>query len=235
MRAPPGYHDLLEDLERPGCPVCRTAAGTARKLIATTLWESVNDPGARARWRASHGFCQDHALLLLQMARTDGQAIALLYRDLLAHIRAEAAEAAGARRRWWRRAQDPVLASHAPCGVCEAVHNRADTYLALLARADEDDDLGRAARKPGRALCVPHLRRGLATLRSAAARQRLLAVYERAHAELDAELEEYLRKQDTRFADEPRGAEQSSWRRAFLRAVGLPHHTIDIDPDAHDR
>jgi predicted DNA-binding transcriptional regulator YafY len=43
----------------------------------------------------------------------------------------------------------------------------------------------------------------------------------------DAELDEYLRKQDTRFAGEPAGAEQGSWRKALLRGIGLPHHRIE--------
>jgi hypothetical protein len=113
--------------------------------------------------------------------------------------------------------------------VCESVADRADLYLGLLAEVDASSELGRAARQPGRGLCWPHLARGLERVRGTDARGRLLDIYTRADDELSAELDEYLRLFDARFTAEERGAEQTSWRRALLRAVGLPHHRVAKD------
>jgi hypothetical protein len=86
---PAGYHDLLSDLEHPGCPVCRSVARHAARYLEELLWESVNDPYMRPRLREAHGFCREHALLAVQIAgRHDGgQGIAILYRDFLGHLR----------------------------------------------------------------------------------------------------------------------------------------------------
>ena len=230
---PPGYFDLLEDLRHAGCPVCRGSAAAARRFVQAFLYESVNDPGQRARWRDSLGFCQDHALLLLQLASADGQAIALLYGDLLARVRDEAERELRRGRSWWRRRRSPPLQPRAPCGVCEAAHRKADAYLARLAESAPDDDIGRAAREHGRGLCLPHLRRGLGRVRSLPGRRRLLEIFARGHDELRAALDEYLRKQDARFAGEPAGPEQGAWRKALLRGIGLPHHRVDLPPSTN--
>ena len=44
-----GYHDLLDDLGRPGCPVCHGANRAGRRYIDGLLWEFVNDSDVRAR------------------------------------------------------------------------------------------------------------------------------------------------------------------------------------------
>lgn len=55
-----GYYDLLRDLERPGCAVCRGSRLAARKRIASILCEYVNDQDVRSGLRASYGFCRGH-------------------------------------------------------------------------------------------------------------------------------------------------------------------------------
>ncbi|HUH06208.1 MAG TPA: DUF6062 family protein [Egibacteraceae bacterium] len=225
-RLPPGHFDLLEDLDQPGCPACRAARRSADRLIADILSESVNDPAVRPRLRASHGFCPPHAHAALRLAGPDGQGIALLYGDFLRHIRgeAEAAAAAVGRRRWRRRAAtaEAALSPHASCRACEVARGRAALYLELLARADAESELGRAARKDDRGLCVPHLAQGLDLAQGRRQAERLLELHIRAVERIHADLEEYLRKQDHRFSDEPKGREQGSWRRAVLWLAGLP-------------
>jgi hypothetical protein len=224
--APAGYHDLLSDLDHPGCPVCRAAARHAGRYLEALLYESVNDPYVRRRLRAAHGFCREHALLALHVAagQDGGQGIAILYGDFLGHLRKEA-ETAGRRRSSSLRPKGrdgaASLDAHAACSACEAVAGTAQTYLDLLARAAPDSEIGRAARGLGRALCVPHLKDGLSAARSEDERLRLLDIYVRAHDELSGHLSEYLRKRDYRFHGEELTEEEAvSWRRAVHRVVG---------------
>lgn len=223
---PVGYHELLGDLQHPGCPVCRSATRHATRYLEGLLYESVNDPYLRPSLRAAHGFCRDHALLALQIAaRTDGgQGIAILYRDFLGHLRLEAEEAGRGRPGSFRRPRRPVadrLGPHAPCSVCVAAAGSVRAYLALLSREPFDSEIGRAAEAPGRALCIPHLRDGLAAARSEEQRLRLVDIYTRADDELRGHLSEYVRKRDYRFqAEELSEDEAASWRSAVHRVVG---------------
>lgn len=223
---PAGYHDLLADLQHPGCPVCRAAARVAWRYLDALLWENVNDPGVRARLRAAHGFCREHALLAIQHAarQDDGQGIAILYLDFLGHLRREAQEAARGRGGFFRRRGRDArrhLEPHVVCSACDTVAGTAQTYLALLAREAPDSKIGRVARGSGRALCVPHLQQGLGAAGSEEERLRLLDIYVRAHDELRGHLSEYLRKRDYRFHGEGwTDDEAASWRRAVHRVVG---------------
>jgi hypothetical protein len=93
------------------------------------------------------------------------------------------------------------------CAVEEVAEGR---YLAALERLDRRHLQTALRRGPG-FLCIRHLQR----LHDGPARELLR---ERLHALL-AELEEFRRKQDYRFADEAPGSERDSWLRA-VRALG---------------
>jgi len=235
---PVGYYDLRRDLERAGCPVCRGAARAAARFLEAVLWEMVTDPGVRRRFREAHGLCRDHALLLVREAARSAQAtgVAILYEDFLLHVRREVEEAAAsARRRTGRRipgrgvaegrraAAGTALRAHAPCPACEPTDRVAEAYLRLLAEAEPESELGRAARSEGRGLCLPHLVRGLALARSAADVERLAEIFLHGEEELRRELEGFVRKHDHRFRGEPLSeVERTSWVRAVHRLVGAP-------------
>jgi hypothetical protein len=63
-----GYHDLMADLKKAGCPVCHGAQRAAWKYLDGLLWEFVNDPGVRAGFRAARGFCREHSRMALVVA-----------------------------------------------------------------------------------------------------------------------------------------------------------------------
>lgn len=225
--APAGYHQLLSDLKDPGCPVCRAVDRAVRRYLDALFWESVNDPYLRPRLRAAHGFCREHAVLALSMAsrKGDGQGIAILYRDFLGHLREEAIAAANTRctsvtRR--NRYGDPrVLAPHVRCSACDSASHTAEMYVALLARAEPESEIGRAVRGDNRGLCVPHLIQGIAVASSPDECERLLDIYLRGDDRMNKDLDEYLRKQDYRYRHEGLSEdESSSWRRAVYQAIG---------------
>ncbi len=222
-----GYHDLMADLNRPGCPVCHGAHRSAWRYLDSMFWESVNDPGVRARLRASHGFCREHSRMALAVVadQSAGLGAAILYEDLLHRLVAEAEAYVNAKSQasWGRRRPRRPLAPTASCPACESAARVAENYLAILADADEASDPGRAIRSPGVGLCASHLALGLRRALDAAGAERLLDAFRRGAAELRGELREHIRKHDYRFHDEGMSeGEATAWRRAVQRMSGEP-------------
>ena len=152
---------LLSALEASqDCPVCQLMADACEGLLWMLLWESVNDPGVRARIRRALGFCPRHTLRLCQVAQAEGLGMtgpAIIFADVLATL--------------WTRLQtsrSPV-SSEGPCPVC--AHEQAvagDGVFAVLQYV-KHPSLGALIRERG--LCRPHYRMaGSATLRSPRAR-----------------------------------------------------------------
>lgn len=81
-----GIH-LRESIEAAGCPVCRNLEGFERGIIENILYEGVNDPGIRERFRKSLGLCPYHAWRLLNIAYSNplygGLGVATIYEDML--------------------------------------------------------------------------------------------------------------------------------------------------------
>ena len=224
----PGYLDVLAGLEDPGCLVCNASNRAARSYLDALLWESVNDPDLRPRLRAAHGFCREHTGLALRVARARGAGlgIAILYEDFLRSARAEADTTVGAlartrSRRGRGRNADPLRPSQG-CSACASAASVARNCVGVLAKAEPDSSIGKRARLAGHGICVPHLGDGLREVEDKEGAGRLLSLFAHVEEGLRAELREFIRKHDYRFADEPRGGEQSSWWRAPPWIVGQP-------------
>lgn len=223
-----GYHDLMADLKRPGCPVCHGAHRSAWRYLDSMFWEFVNDPGVRARLRASHGFCREHSRMALAVVvdQSAGLGAAILYEDLLHRLVTDAeayVEAKSQASSWGRRRPRRPLAPTASCPACESAAQVAENYLAILADASETSDPGQAIRRPGVGLCAPHLAVGLRRALDAVGAERLLDAFRRGAQELRGELREYIRKLDYRFHDEKMSeGEATAWRRAIQRMAGEP-------------
>lgn len=220
LRDRTGYHDLMADLRKPGCPACHGANRSAWRYIDGLLWESVNDPGTRARLRASLGFCREHSLMAISVASAQSASLgmAILYEDLLRY--AERALAREARERS-KRGRGRRATPRPRCPVCESAEGHAGNYMAILAVAEPDSAPARGIARHGHGLCLPHAMQGVAVARTPVERDRLVDVYQRGAEELRGELAEYTRKTDYRFHHEGMSeAEASAWRRAVLRLVG---------------
>ncbi len=222
LRSRVGYHALLADLERPGCPACHAANHAAWRYLDALLWELANDPETRARLRADHGFCRIHATMALSVASEQGASLgmAIIYEDILRHIAEEVREAALPRRRRQRRSLP-----HPPrrCAACESADQAAANALAVLAAAEEGSEPWEAIRRPGRGLCLPHVSLGLRLHPGEEERARLAEAYLHGEAELRAALRELIRKHDYRFHGEGLTEEErASWIRAVYRVIGEP-------------
>lgn len=219
-----GYHDLMADLRRLGCPICHGAHRSAWRYLDGVLWESVNDPGVRMGLRASHGYCRDHSRMLLRVADAQSGAlgVAILADDLLQHLLSDAEMEAAAKRPSSRRRRRP-LKPEARCDACITVRNTEEISIRILAVADVGSAPFEGIRRPGRGLCVPHVSLGLAILTEVADRARFVAGFRHGVQELRDELAEYARKHDYRFQHEGMvDGEATSWRRGIYRLVGEP-------------
>ena len=223
LRDEVGYHDLLADLRKPGCPSCHGGHRAAWRYLDSLLWEFVNDPEIRARLRTSIGFCREHSLMLLAVASNQaaGSGVAILYEDLLRHVREELISAVRGGSRNGRRRRSSPGRSNRRCPACESADFVAINYARILAVAPEGSPPMEAIRRPSRGICLPHLELGLRHARSDAEARQLVELYLRAEEELRTDLTEFIRKQDYRFQSEGlTDAQASSWMRAVHRLVG---------------
>lgn len=77
-----GYVRLLDACRESGCPVCRLVTQDSRHHLTAILYEHVTDPDTRRRLRASWGFCNWHAWMLLGIENSPSGA-AIIYEDLV--------------------------------------------------------------------------------------------------------------------------------------------------------
>ncbi|ASJ04705.1 DUF6062 family protein [Thermococcus barossii] len=77
----------LRDAMGDGCPVCRILRKYEESEIETILYEHVNDPGVREKFKESLGLCTYHAWKTLGEAYSDPLlgplGVAIIYRDVL--------------------------------------------------------------------------------------------------------------------------------------------------------
>lgn len=182
--------ELLEALQGPRCAVCEGVRAAGAHYVSGVIREGVNDPAVRRDWRRRGGLCARH-WRVFRSQESPPLPAAIVTQDLLSSYLEDGA---------------PPL----DCPACAVEAVAEGRYLAALERLDRGRL--RAALRRGRGfLCVHHLER----LREGSTR----ALFRDRLETLLAELEEFRRKQDYRFADEAPGSERDSWLRA-VRALG---------------
>jgi hypothetical protein len=237
-RFPDSYYDIIEACGQPGCPLCRIVENVGFRFLTASLHGGdVTDPEIRAKYSQSMGFCHRHAWLLPQTGGGAKLGIAIIYRDFINQV-----DQALARAKYTppgslslTRAQEklnrrqPATATAAlvkslqpakPCPAC-AQETELET-LALTTLLDflpADKRLLTAFKSAG-GLCLPHLRRALELARSESAFTLLVAIAREKLVNLEAELDEFVRKHDYRYQHEKFEAEGDSWARALARMVG---------------
>jgi hypothetical protein len=202
-----------------------------RRYFETLGYESVNDPGIRNAVRAARGFCEVHGRMLRE-AR-DAMGTAIIHRDVMTKIADTLAttqyrsvslgdvlrQALGSGPGANGNGRADALAPQQPCPACVRRAGMDLAYIDVLLRHLTEDELLPCFRESA-GLCLPHLRLALRHMPDAATFERLkrvqLAIWQRLMAELD----EFIRKHDHRFAAEPIGSEGSSWSRAVELVSG---------------
>lgn len=232
--------DLLAAMKHPACPLCVLVERAERKAVATLLYEQVGDRRSRDVLRASRGACVRHTAMLAEGRSALG--VAIVSRDVLRTLTAEL-EALGGEvpSLGWLKERLGVgggaqlaarIEPQAGCPLCAAreqiegplvaglLHNLADPAFA--------DSFSRSA-----GLCRLHLVRALRAADADGARA-LAARQAAIWRQLEAELDEFIRKHDYRFRAEAFEAERDSWRRALQQISGWYERPVHQAPPAED-
>jgi hypothetical protein len=214
---------MEEAFAQPGCAICRLASEQEQRYLQMLLDEHVNDPGTRVRFLQGNGFCSLHARMALALQEAIG--LSILTESLMRHLQDKLAEASAvlsARKQWQtgrqrRRKAAAELAPRAACMVCESSVAQVDRLLDTLLKGGASQPFrDRYDRSDG--LCMAHLTQAVGAPAGESAW--LLAAEQARLGRLQADLAEFLRKQDYRFAHEPSGGERDTWRRALAKLFG---------------
>lgn len=210
---------LYEAFDQPGCPVCRLASESVHHYLGSLIYEYITKAPTHLAVRAARGFCPTHAWHVQDELNATAQGVALLYEGLIRTLLDEMGAVApdGGRAQVNRAAN--ALKPQGECPACEHRATVEDHLLRNLLEAFDQDEFA-AGFERSAGLCLPHLRMALERSGHTRAKAQLLHIQQSIWARLQADLKEYIRKQDYRFADEDMGAEGNSARRAIEQFSG---------------
>lgn len=212
------YFELRDAMAAGGCALCHLSFRASRHYLDTLNYEGVNDPGLRQSLVAANGFCNRHAW---EWAHMHGSAlgVALVYRNILKRWleTLENGRGAGRRREQVVSVVDR-LRPHEECPACRVEAEAARQAGEVLLQYLRDEDIA-TRYVPAGGLCLPHLRLAI-SLGIPEQAQTLQAWQTQVYQTLVGQLDEFIRKQDYRFASEPVGEEGNAWRRAVAAVVG---------------
>jgi hypothetical protein len=237
-----GYYDLRQALTEPGCALCRLLARLADNAIDGVLWELVNDPDTRRNLNRARGYCREHAWLLVRHGASLG--VAILMQDVIETLlgvleMANFEKPAGPplSRVWHSLNHSPSsseatagllaeLSPQQPCPVCVATERATSYYLeALLKHLNGPDELLSIYRASD-GFCLPHFRQALARVTDKGVPENAFTALVEAQKtiwqRLEADLREFIRKNNYLFQKEEFGQEGDAWRRAIEAVSGAP-------------
>lgn len=217
--------DLRQALKAPGCPVCRLVEQDVARYVDYFLWERVNDPNLRRFIREALGFCRDH-LRILAAHPGASLSLALIAQDIWEEV-LRRTEWAGSPPSPVRRGRavsaargQRALTPRGRCPICDYAQGQEDLYLDMLLEGFTGENSLLAAYEASDGLCLPHFRQALTRNAAETALQELLRAQRAIWQRLKADLDEFIRKNDYRFRDEPWGEERDAWLRAWVALVG---------------
>ncbi|WP_367883709.1 DUF6062 family protein [Thermococcus peptonophilus] len=106
-----------------GCPVCRILRSYEESQIETILYEHVNDPEVRKKFRKSLGLCTYHAWKTLEKAYSEPPllgplGVAIIYEDVLS--------------RYIGFLEDGRVSKEEGCFLCELVREKERSTIEAL-------------------------------------------------------------------------------------------------------
>jgi len=217
--------ELRAAMASQGCPLCRLATKAERAFVDSLNYERVLDLGTRDALKASRGLCDQHSRFW-QHVQGSALGVALVYRisllDLLRDTEADKVQAGPVFRRRGRASTAASrLVAEAPCPACTIGDDTSARFGGQLLVDIRDADVQALLVACG-GLCLPHLRQVLTLKGAERVYELLMRAQRQAWAQLTGELEEFIRKNDYRFADESMTPQEgASWTRALDALVGL--------------
>lgn len=217
------YYNVLDALKsNQGCPMCAFESKRSRRYFRSLLHESVNDPHIRSDLIRSKGYCRGHAHMLLEFR--DGLGTAILYHDQVEMFLRFLRGLVGLNSQRLRAKAVSRWRDRDTCPACVHQLRYRGHFVATLIAGLSEPDPGIVEgweKCPG--LCVPHFLTVVDEGREGRALDRLVEHQAHEFDGLLKELEEFCRKQDYRFRDEPYGEEKDSWLRAVEMITGASY------------
>ena len=226
--------ELIAACQQPGCPVCRLVQTGIKHYLQHLFYESVNDIGLRQQLRRSLGFCKEHARISLQPGVGDALGVSIIYNDIFTNLLRMLPEAGQstpdeanllsrlrANRTKFGSLQTllKALSPQATCPACEQQAELEHIFCPALGEHLANVPMAQAL-QAGDGLCLPHLRFVAPEVKSDAGWRVLLGSTRARFESLQAELAEFIRKNDYRFQGDAIGAERDAWQRAIRKVVG---------------
>ena len=214
-------------MEHPGCPECWSVLRRERHHLESLIHENVNDPHVRIELLRTFGFCPRHTWLLAEVeegmfADKSGTSILLeafideWRRRIQSHL-----------RRTSKRTSVHHITPGASCRVCESTARGTALELAEFVRVVDAGDaaLGQAY-DASDGFCLVHVAELIAVAADESpTKQRVVDHALKTAESLQRELREYDRLRAWDKRDEPRGDEQTAWRRAAAFFSGVMEPT----------
>ncbi len=226
--------ELIAACQQPGCPVCRLVQDGVRHYLQHLYYESVNDIGLRQQLRHSLGFCKEHTRVSLEPGVGDALGVSIIYNDIFTNLlrgMPQGEESAPEEANLFSRLRVnrtklgssqtflKTLSPQAACPACEQQEELENIFCPALAERLVIAPIAQAL-QAGDGLCLLHLRLVVPEVKSDAGWRVLLRSTRARFESLQAELEEFIRKNDYRFQGEEIGVERDAWQRAIRKIVG---------------
>jgi hypothetical protein len=226
--------ELIAACQQPGCPLCRLVQAGVYHYLQNLFYESVNDIGLRQQLRRSLGFCSQHARDSLQPGVGDALGVSIIYNDVFTNLLRrlpEAGRSTPSQANLFSRLRVnrsitasvqqllDVLEPQAACPACNQQEELERVFCPALGAHLEDKALSQVF-QAGDGLCLPHLRRVALDVKSESGWHILVGSTRARLESMQAQLAEFIRKNDYRFHGESIGAERDAWQRAVRKVVG---------------
>ena len=224
--------ELKDAFAEKGCAFCRLTDESANKYVEAVLWEMVTDPDTRIELRKARGYCPEHSQLLVRPGSALGAAI--LMKDVINVLQKEVQAS-----KLWKKPDSNLgslsstlnpkkantktavlhadLSPQTPCPICK---NNEQLEKHLTKTLIKNIKQLEGAYRQSDGLCLPHLKTILLQAPTNQNTHTLLAAQLHVWEKLDADLAEFIRKNDYRFRHEGFGPEKDAWMRGTEAVAG---------------
>lgn len=234
---------IEEALKQPGCPICRLGVDAASRTVDAFLWENVNDPVVRKPINDAYGFCPEHTRLLVAVEMASSGPVLgvnIIYEQLGRLVGQELRQLSFRNRAistvqtWWAQmtgrkvslVRNRYLSAKNQCPVClQQSQANINALTALFEELEEGNQLLWEQYQVSDGICLAHLRLGLDQLsaRFPKSAGRITEDTSRRLLQQSADMQEYIRKNNWAYRDEPITSEESlAWRKTLTFFTGKP-------------
>lgn len=207
------FHRVLEAIkEAKECWLCNLEEKATHAYLEAILYEAVNDAKVRAELIRSRGYCHRHAHYLVGLR--DSLGVATLYQDQVnLFLKSLDKMDSGS------KSKPGTTGELQPCPACQNQKEARDRYILTFLEGLAESEI-KAAFESSPGLCIPHFFIISEAAKETATRQYLQDMERKSLEMLLQELQEFCRKHDYRYSDEPYGKESDSWIRAIKKLTG---------------